>query len=295
MIRRTRKSGGSTIPFSTFLFVFAAVGAAAAAPAKPRKPPEPQVVVPADANDLSLRIAALETIYEFDFTPEQLRALRTLAAGAAQNDPRTPAKTTPKLTAAMKDLYAALLKADDDDKIGDLKDQLDEAKDDDDVDLDDDVDATDAARAKTPDAMRHVKASQIAAYLAVHAAEVSDPAEQVVDSLGDLRSGDSDDPDADAQDAADDIAHLVAGLDAARGKAISDQVLAFFKANKDLKDEEFNARHALLEDQAKKIVGETPPMTVLSHWLDYEVATLLSNPQLPAAIDAALAARAQRK
>jgi hypothetical protein len=268
-------------------------GRANAAP-KPKPKPKPeQVAVPADLNDLSLRVTAIETLYEFDFTTEQLNVLRTLASDTAQKDARTLAKGNAKLVQGLKDLHAALMKGDDD-KIGELKDQLDELKDDDEVDLDDDVDPTDAARAKTPEFLRHVKVSQIAAYLAVHADELSDPAEQMMDSLADQRS-DSDDPEGDAQDSADDIAHLVVGLDVAKGKEISDQVVAWFKAGRELKDEEFTARKAALEESAKKMTGDLPAMTVLTHWLDYEIATLLSNPQLPGAIDNTLFARAQRK
>jgi hypothetical protein len=261
---------------------------------KPKPKPQPQVALPPDLNDLSMRVTALETLYEFDLTVEQLNALKTLASDTAQKDPRSPAKGNAKLLQGFKDLHAALLKGDDD-KIGELKDQLDELKDDDEVDLDDDVDPTDSARAKTPEFLKKIKASQIAAYLAVHAEELSDPAEQMIDSLTEQRSGDSDDPEGDAQDAADDIAHLVAGLDAAKGKEISDQVVAWFKANRELKEEEFNARKASLDESAKKIVGELPAMTIISHWLDYEIATLMSNPQLGGAIDNTLFARAQRK
>ena len=266
-----------------------------AAPKPKPKPPEPQFPAPTDLNDLSMRVAALETIYEFDLTDGQLRTLRTLAVGAGQKDQRTAGKAPAKLVQALKDLHAALLKADDDDKIGDLKDTVDELKDDDEVDLDDDIDVTDTARGKTPEFLKHLKASQIAAYLAVHAEEVADPAEQMIDALNDLRSGESDDPDGDAQDSADDISHLVAGLDAAKAEQVSAKVLEWFKANRDLKDEQFEAKKAALEESAHKIVGDIPAMTVLSHWLEYEAATLLSNPQLIGAIDVTLAARAQRK
>lgn len=276
------------------LLVCALISPAALAAPKPKPKPQPQVALPADLNDLSMRVTALETLYEFDFTIEQLNTLKALASDTAQKDARTPAKGNAKLLQGFKDLHAALLKGDDD-KIGELKDQLDELKDDDEVDMDDDVDPTDAARAKTPEFLKKIKASQIAAYLAVHAEELSDPAEQMIDSLTEQRSGDSDDPEGDAQDAADDIAHLVAGLDAGRGKEISDQVVAWFKANRELKEEEFNARKGSLDESAKKIVGELPAMTIISHWLDYEIATLMSNPQLGGAIDNTLFARAQRK
>src|SRR5436190_14940408 len=84
---------------------------AAPKPTPPPKPPEPQFPVPADVNDLSMRVTALEAIYEFDLTDAQLRTLLTLAVGAAQKDARTPAKSPPKLVQALKGLHTALLKA----------------------------------------------------------------------------------------------------------------------------------------------------------------------------------------
>jgi hypothetical protein len=284
----------SAVVFVGALIIGVLASPGAMAVPKPKPKPQPPVALPTDLNDLSLRVTALETLYEFDFTVDQLNALKTLASDTAQKDARTLAKGNAKLLQGFKDLHAALLKGDDD-KIGELKDQLDELKDDDEVDLDDDVDPTDAARAKTPEFLKKIKASQIAAYLAVHAEELSDPAEQMMDSLTEQRSGDSDDPEGDAQDAADDIAHLVAGLDAAKGKEISDQVVAWFKSNRELKEEEFTARKGSLDESARKIVGELPAMTIISHWLDYEIATLMSNPQLGGAIDNTLFARAQRK
>ena len=59
--------------------VFCAVAPGAMAAPKPKPKPQPQVALPADLNDLSLRITALETLYEFDFTVDKLNALKTLA------------------------------------------------------------------------------------------------------------------------------------------------------------------------------------------------------------------------
>src|SRR5689334_6370575 len=101
------------------LLVCALVSPAVLAAPKPK--PQPQVALPADLNDLGMRVTALETIYEFDFTVEQLNALKTLASDTAQKDPRSPAKGNAKLLQGFKDLHAALLKGDDD-KIGELKD-----------------------------------------------------------------------------------------------------------------------------------------------------------------------------
>ncbi|HEY7119043.1 MAG TPA: hypothetical protein VH475_20805 [Tepidisphaeraceae bacterium] len=246
---------------------------------------------PANLNDLSLRVAALQAIYEFDLSPEQLRAMRGATNGAADTRQRTAAKGTPKLTTALKDLHEALLKQDGE-KIAELRDQIDELQDDDNVDIDDAIHATDTAKVKAPDVLKRLKASQIAAYLSEHADEVGDPVEQMMDALAEIRDPDADDPDGEMQDTADDVGRLVGGLDAVKVKQVTNQVLAWFKAAKALKDDEFARRMPTLEEGAKRIVGDVAPMQVLAHWLENELAELLANPQMPGAIDAAIAARA---
>ena len=249
---------------------------------------------PADVNDLSLRVTALQTLHDFDLSVDQLRALRALTPGVADARQRSAAKSIPKLAPALRELHDELLKPDAE-HLTELSSRVDELLDDKNVDLDDGVRATDAARAKAPEFARRLKSSQIAAYLADHAAEVSDPVEQMMGALAEAREEDADDyDDADAQDMADDVGRLVAGRDAAKVKQISTQVLAWFKSARALKDEEFAAKQESLEQAAGRIVGNVNAIDVLSHWLDGEIAELLANPQLPAAIDATLAARAPK-
>jgi hypothetical protein len=90
------------------LLVGAYLSPGAMAATKPKPKPQPQVALPTDLNDLSLRITALQTLYEFDFTVEQLNTLKTLASETAQKDARTLAKGNAKLLQGFKDLHAAL-------------------------------------------------------------------------------------------------------------------------------------------------------------------------------------------
>jgi hypothetical protein len=89
---------------------------------------------------------------------------------------------------------------------------------------------------------------------------------------------------------ADDVGDLVAGMDQAQAKAIAGRVADWIKANRQTADGSEAAR-AALEESAKKVVGEVSPIDVLNHWLEGEMAELLSNPQLSDAIDAMLSAR----
>jgi hypothetical protein len=262
--------------------------------AKPKAPPKAETAgssAPADLNDLSLRVTALTTLHDFDLLPDQLQALRTLTAGAADAHPRAPAKATPKLATALRELHDELLKPDGE-RLGELSARVDDLLDDKGVDLDDAVRTTDAARAKAPDFARRLKASQVAAYLANHAADVADPVEQMTGALAEAREDPDNFDDADAQALADDVARLVAGRDAAKVKQVSAQVLAWLKSARAIKDDEFAAKQSALEESARRIIGDVPPMDVLKNWLEGEVAELLSNPQLATAIDESLAAGA---
>jgi hypothetical protein len=282
------------------LTVVIGVSKAAAAP-KPKPPPaEPPakpipaaLVPPEDANELSLRIAAMETVYELDLSDSQLAAIRPPpSAGVAQVKQRAAAKSTEKLTSALKDLYQALA-AQDAEKIVALRGQVDTLLEDDAVDLDDAVAPTEPARAKAPAAMKLLKASQIAAYLVDHADEVADPVELMMDTLTEIIAPDAEEVDSEIADAAEQVSRLIAGGDNARAKQIAEQVTAWLKAGKAMKPDELPARQAELEASAKKIVGDISAIQVLSNWLEGELAELLSNPQLPAAIDATLAGRKQ--
>jgi hypothetical protein len=252
--------------------------------------PAPAVTAPADPNDLSLRITALEAIYELDLSAAQLNTLRGSAKNTAEIRQRTAAKSTPKLLSAMKDLYAALA-AQDGERINALREQVSEAEDDDAVDLDDDVKATDAARARAPEVLKMLKAGQLAAYLAEHADEVADPAEMLTDTLAEVREPDAEDPDGEIRQTAEEVGHLVAGLDANKANQVTKQAEEWLKAGRQLKENIYAERQTALADSARKLTGDLPAMTVLTHWMENELAELLANPQLPAAIDAAQAGK----
>ena len=60
----------------------------------------------------------------------------------------------------------------------------------------------------------------------------------------------------------------------------------WFKTNRDLSDDQIINKRAALEASAGQIIGDVPPMDVLNHWMENETAELLSNPQLPEAVEA---------
>lgn len=283
------KSRGFTSACVFILAVGLIVPIARAKGKKPKdKEPEPAL---GDLNQYSQRVTAMEVLYELDLSADQLQILRDACAGAADPRHRTPASASPKIAEALKNMEEAVLRRDDREQIAKLKDAIADLHDDDAVHLDDEVHQTDPARAKAGEMLRHIKASQLAAYLADHADEVADPVEHLIDTLADIRDPDADDVDVIIQETAAEVSRLVAGLDGAKAKAIADLAAAWLKNGRRLSDQEYAAKRGELETTAQKIVGDLSPIEILGHFLENEVATLLSNPELPHAIDATVAAR----
>jgi hypothetical protein len=60
-----------------------------------------------------------------------------------------------------------------------------------------------------------------------------------------------------------------------------------------LTDVQFATQRQNMENAAKKIVGDIPPMQVLGNWMQDQIAILLSNPQLPSAAEVVLKCHTQ--
>ncbi len=276
--------------------------------AKPTPTSTPAPRLPTDLNQASMRVKALDELYELDLSVDQLKKLRALAAGAASTKVGAPPKGTDKLVSTLQDFQLALLQCTDDKQIDELRNKVATLTSDDDVvALDDSVEITTAARGKAADVLKQLTASQIAAFLAAHADEVGDPGEMMVGAINQmlalraapratLLGKKADAPDSaqdNANEAADlvrdtstEVGELVAGLDEARAKSVTDDVAKWLNTHSSMKDEEFVAKRKTLAESARTVVGNIHPMRVLDNWLEHRMATLLSNPQLPAAIDA---------
>jgi hypothetical protein len=152
--------------------------------------------------------------------------------------------------------------------------------------LDDQIEPTGPAIAKTPQVCRKLKASQIAAFLASHADEVIDPTERMVEAVDEVRLAAADDVVNVERKISTDVARMVAGVDQQKSKAVADKVMDWLKtavaANK---DELTDAKRAALEQSAAKVVGDVSNIEILDHYLQSEIAVLLSNPQIVPAID----------
>jgi hypothetical protein len=251
--------------------------------------------LPADPNLASLRINALMSLYEFDMSPGQLKELRAAAVKTAGNQARPPVKGTAALAQAFKDVQSALEKRDEQ-AIVEARNKMVELTSD--LDLDDDVNPTEAALAKAPAIRRQLRASQIAAFLAVHADELSDPTELVLGALEAIRDLRDDNKNGAKNgeiatlitQTGQTAGYLVFGTDSAKANGLASRISAWLKSTSELGAKEYDAQQSTQEEAVQKIIGDADPMDVLSHWLNFRIAQLLSNPELPGAINSALAA-----
>ena len=242
---------------------------------------------PTNLNLASMRVHAVDVIYQLDLTKEQIKALADASEGAADEHSRTTAVGNPKLVTAFEDFYHAQLSQKDDEALAKMRNQLAELVTDDQVVLDDEVRLTTKAWDRVGQFSRQLTAGQIAAYLAFHADEIADPAEKMVGLLTDLH--DTTNP-TEIENQVDEttrvIGREVAGKDEVKAAQVTQRVADWIKDHKTISADDLVNTHAELEASARKVVGDVPPMELLGHWVDGELAELMSNPQLPEAIEA---------
>jgi hypothetical protein len=240
-------------------------------------------------NDLSMEVNALYIIYQLQLTPDQLRALAKLAPETAGD---AEARETPKAGEAYRrvltKLREALADPKDDDQIADLVEELDERHEKEAPHLDDGVTLTDGARKRTPEFLRLLSARQLRGYLESIGDEVSDPLETLREALDRVRGMSGDEWRDFRRIVGPQVGSLVAGLDAERANRVSDRVVQWLIGVRALSDAEFKAQRAELEAEARKLVGDVGPLEVLRHFVEHDLAELLSNPRLAAAVAARL-------
>lgn len=233
---------------------------------------------------LSMRVAALQTLHDLHAKSHQLSALKKLAGSTADTTQRDPNGPTTRSTQALEALRSALVGSTDENKIDNLIDQVDQAEEQENADLDDAVTITDAARQQTPDAVKLFSAAQVASLIASNADEIRDPAEIIKEALA-HRHESNDDWESARDDAIEEIATLGAGLDAKAADAISQRVRQILHNNKGLDDKALKAKEKQLTSVAGKVLETVDSQQQINNWVNVQVARLLSNPQLPKAID----------
>jgi hypothetical protein len=239
--------------------------------------------------DLSLEVAALQTLHEFKFTPAQMERLQKLTRETAEKPRKRKAgKASADFRTALDALRAALVEDSDDDQIDSLEEQIDGLRDSEGPDLDDGVDITTAARKRAPEVLRRLHVRQVASFVAANADEIIDPVERLIEALTLARKKKADAWKEYRAGLAEEIGWLVAGLDEKKSQPVGAQVAVLLGKARRLAAEEFKKQQPALEKEARKIAGGVNPTAVLRHTAEHALAEMLSNPRLAAALKARL-------
>jgi hypothetical protein len=241
---------------------------------------------PLSLPELCLQLSALQAIHELELTPEQLRALKTICAQTGQPVGHRTAKPNPKLREALVALREAILKpGDDPERIPELQAKVDELRDASDNEVDDEITITDAARRRLPEFVKTLTPTQVNNYLASYRDQMPTPIEQMTEALDASRKLSAAAWNKLKTKTADDVAAMVAGLDKDNSARVRDGALKWLDRVKAMGDGELKSKREHLLDEATHLIGELDPFVALRHWAERDLAELLSNPELPSAIE----------
>jgi hypothetical protein len=259
--------------------------------AQPRDKAEPKEE---DLMQLSLEVQALRMLATLEASPAQLKALVAIAPDTVAKSPeRKECKASPKLRRTLRVLRDALAESELD-KVTEgltyLGGKFDTLRDQEDCDLNDSFDVTPTARERAPEVLRLFRTHQIAAYLNSYGDDLAEPVSRVMKALEDGQ-GQKDKEWQETRDgAADDVGWQVGGLDAEQASKVRKQVKDFLDKQHALTEEQFKEQRPEIEKQVRdKIMGKVDPILVMRHVAERDLAHLLSNPELPAALKARLA------
>ncbi len=241
----------------------------------------PLLVAAGPPSDLRLKAIALDAIYQMNLSPDQLHTLSKLAAGAAEKPANPPPRLGQNLHKALVDLCDALAKGEDA-KVSELQDKVDELEEQSKLD-DATVEPTEAGRKHSADLIKMLTPGEIVSFIAAHSDEIEGPAETLIESFDDLHADSDDDFNDDLPDTVREVVELAKGFDG--DKKLADDVTDLLTKMHKLSDADFKSQRAALEQQAHTICGQLDSFMVIKHWTQEQFAELISNPELPSAID----------
>jgi hypothetical protein len=267
---------------------------------KPARPKYHVSPPPDDVNDLSMQVAALRTMYLLKASPDQapelpdrnqFNAIAMCAQHPSTAQPprdRSEAKVSKNYRKVLADLRAAFI-VNNDGRVRELSNQLEELTKDDEPELDDAVEITNPARNNTHRLLLYYDANRTVPYLAAYGKEFPDPFFLVLKSLGAVPKTTK--PTADEWPSIRDfvikeVSWQVGGLSLKKQQQVGAQIADFLDGAYKLSDAELKkggAPGGKLKGPLGKIVNVADCTDIIRNVLQQDLAELLSNPQvLPA-------------
>lgn len=233
---------------------------------------------------LKLEVDALEKLYHLELNAKQLASLSKLAEKTAAKAPAVQeVEAGAEYRTALKSLHDALL-SQEEDRIRESRDKLDELHEKETVSIDDAFDMTEAAMAAAPQAFRLLSAAQLVAYLASLDDEVPDPAERILSALEEGAELKGDEWNQLRDETAEELSWLVAGFKTESAARVKRTVSDWLDRNHRFQGEELTKQWPTLEKGAHQLVGNVSSVVVLQHYMERELAELLSNPRTTTAL-----------
>jgi hypothetical protein len=233
---------------------------------------------------LKLEVDALEKLYHLELNERQLSAFVKLAKNtAAKVSATTEVQANAEYREVLKSLHAALL-SQEEDRIEALSDKLDELHEKEAISIDDEFEMTDVALAAAPQAFRLLSAAQIVAFLAALDDEVPDPVERILSTLEEGAELNEDEWKEMRDETAEEVSWLVGGFNTENSARAKKAVTALLDRGHHFQAEELTKQWPSLEKAAHQLVGNVSSLVVLQHYMERELAELLSNPRTVTAI-----------
>jgi hypothetical protein len=236
-------------------------------------------------DDLEMQVAALGKLRELELTAAQLKQLKALAAQVEATKAPAAGLSSEAYQTALNALREALL-GDDEDKISSAQDKVDALREQAKLNDIPDPEMTDSGRKHAPAATALLSVSQVASYVSANEDDISDPLEEMMDALDQL----ADKPSAEEyasirSELISEVAPMLAGLDKSAQQPVAKKVGEWLDGAHSANPSKLESDRASFERSARQIVGAVDAFRSLQFWMQQEMATLLSNPALGAAID----------
>jgi hypothetical protein len=237
-----------------------------------------------DVLKLQLEVDALSTLDDLHLTPSQLSDLQTLAADSAAPMPTGTMNVSAARATALQNLKTALLGGNED-TIGDAQDKVSNLEDEDTNGPDEpDIEPTDAAKGKLSQTMKLLTPPQVAAYISANSDDVPDPGAILVDALNQCHDLSKEDFTSLKEDTTQQLGELAGGMSPTKTPAIIGKAGKFLDTARALTADDFKTQLPSLQDQARKLGATVDPVNCIRHWMEGDLADLLSNPQLGQAL-----------
>jgi hypothetical protein len=265
-------------------------------PAKAAAGPIEIIPAPADANDLSMEVAALRTLYLLKAGRDQsgerpaFVGVKRYAKDSAETRKRRPGEISKNYQKVLVDLRAAFI-ANQEDRINELSDQLDELAKDEDPDLDDAIELTDGSRKRCQYLLRYYfEATRIAGYVASYGKDFPDPYMLIVKTLKRREKPTPEEWKLTRDFVIKEVSWQIGGLEVAQQQKTSVHVARMLDRGYRLGGEavrkELEDRDSALHKEFLLVLGDKGPTDVIKHVVEQDVAELLANPRCVPAVEA---------